>query len=472
MRALVVVHRWLGVAFCLLFAMWFASGIVMHFVPFPALTEAERFEGLAKIDLTLPRRDLPAAIAASRIPDATRARLIARDDGIVYIFKGPSGIRALMAADLSPATVQSASMALKLATGHARRRGMTTHAASVEELADYDQWTVSNGLDPHRPIYRVALNDEPATELYVSSTTGEVVRDTTRRERWWNYAGSVVHWIYPTVLRRHPDLWLGTVWSLSLAALIAALTGAVVGIWRIRVTAGRAASPYIGWQAWHHWLGLCSMIFVLSWIFSGWLSMDHGQLFSSSKPSPAEFAKVAGMNKWPESSSAAASLSRGVREIEWFPFGGRIYRRERAAFDIQTLALNSDVTPREQAFVQAADVLAMSRDLDAGCQPPIIVMPTDDYGAESTLPGAPVYRLVCGDTWFHIDGASGTLVERLDSSRRAYRWVYQALHTLDFPILNAHPLVRTLLITVLCLVGMLFSITAIAIGWRRLKESV
>ena len=29
-------------AFCLLFAMWFATGIVMHFVPYPTLTEAER----------------------------------------------------------------------------------------------------------------------------------------------------------------------------------------------------------------------------------------------------------------------------------------------------------------------------------------------------------------------------------------------------------------------------------------------
>jgi uncharacterized membrane protein len=35
MRLLATLHRWWGVAFCLLFAMWFASGIVMHFVPYP-----------------------------------------------------------------------------------------------------------------------------------------------------------------------------------------------------------------------------------------------------------------------------------------------------------------------------------------------------------------------------------------------------------------------------------------------------
>ena len=46
MRALILVHRWMGIAFCLLFAMWFATGIVMHFVAFPALTDEERLEGL------------------------------------------------------------------------------------------------------------------------------------------------------------------------------------------------------------------------------------------------------------------------------------------------------------------------------------------------------------------------------------------------------------------------------------------
>ena len=39
-RALATLHRWWGVAFCMLFAMWFASGIVMHFVPFPTRAEA------------------------------------------------------------------------------------------------------------------------------------------------------------------------------------------------------------------------------------------------------------------------------------------------------------------------------------------------------------------------------------------------------------------------------------------------
>ena len=50
MRLLIALHRWWGVVFCLLFAAWFASGIVMHFVPYPAPSEADYFAGLVAID--------------------------------------------------------------------------------------------------------------------------------------------------------------------------------------------------------------------------------------------------------------------------------------------------------------------------------------------------------------------------------------------------------------------------------------
>ena len=83
MRALILVHRWLGILFCLLFAMWFASGIVMHFVPFPSLTEAERIDGLAAIEASPDLRS--PAEAAGAVKDAARVRLLQRDDGPVYL---------------------------------------------------------------------------------------------------------------------------------------------------------------------------------------------------------------------------------------------------------------------------------------------------------------------------------------------------------------------------------------------------
>ena len=54
-RWLYIGHRWLGIGSCILFAMWFLSGLVMINVPFPALTARERLAGLPTIDWALVR---------------------------------------------------------------------------------------------------------------------------------------------------------------------------------------------------------------------------------------------------------------------------------------------------------------------------------------------------------------------------------------------------------------------------------
>jgi hypothetical protein len=76
---------------------------------------------------------------------------------------------------------------------------------------------------------------------------------------------------------------------------------------------------------------------------------------------------------------------------------------------------------------------------------------------------------MCGDIWYDIDAANGALSQKTDPSRRAYRWLCQALHTLDFPALTARPMLRTMLVVSLCAIGFVFSLTGLVIGWRRLR---
>ncbi len=469
MRALILLHRWLGVSLSLLFAMWFATGIVMHFVSFPTLTEAERVDGLAPIGSSHVPNNLAAAVDASGIKDATRVRLIQRSDGPVYIVTGRSGIRAVRADDLTDAEIKSAPLALKIAEAAARQRGQDISKPAFVDFENYDQWTVPNGFDRHRPLYRVALNDDAGREFYVSSVTGEVVLDTTRRERAWNYVGSVTHWIYPTMLRKSHGAWDATVWWLSLVALIAAISGTILGTIRVRIVRRRIVSPYVGWQKWHHVLGLVCMIFVLTWIFSGWLSMDHGRLFSTGKLSAAETALVAGTPAW-ESFPAHGSISANAKEVEWFVFNGKFYRRDRTSLDAQQLvSIDTGISSPQREFLNPSEVSAFVGLLASGCSVPTIVAADDNYAIAASMPNAPVYRSVCGSVWFHIDGASGAILERLDPSRRAYRWFYTALHTMDFPVLSARPTWRSVLIVTLCGLGLAFSLTGVVIGWRRLR---
>jgi hypothetical protein len=470
MRALILLHRWLGVAFCLLFAMWFASGIVMHFVPFPAFAEADRVAGLAPIDLARVEYGPGEALRSSGIEDAARIRLVQRSDGPVYVVPGSNRTAALRAADLSDAAVHSQPLALAIATDYAAHRQWEAAAAEIFGPTGYDQWTVPNGFDRYRPLYRVALNDGPGTELYVSAVAGEVVLDTTRHERAWNYVGSIAHWIYPTALRSHAAAWSRLLWWLSLLALVGASAGAAIGMLRLGADGSRFSSPYRDLQAWHHWLGLCCMLFVLSWIFSGWLSMDSGALFSTGKPADAEAASITGMPAWTAlSRDEIRRLPAVVREVEWFAFGGRIYRRERASPDRQQLfAAGTEDGTAGRAFLRRDEIDAAAGRLSRSCDAARAVGPDDSYAVASNTPGAPVFRVVCGDDWFDIDGANGALLEKLDSSRRAYRWLYSALHTLDFPVLTARPALRTVLIVALCGCGFIFSLTGVVIAWRRL----
>jgi hypothetical protein len=470
MRALILVHRWLGILFCQLFAMWFASGIVMHFVPFPSLTEAERIDGLAMIE-TSPDLRSPAE-AARAVKDAARVRLLQRHDGPVYLVSSPSRVKAFGAADLSDGAVHSEDLALAIAVDHARRRGLNVAQAAFAELITHDQWTVSGAFNRHRPLYRIALGDEAGTDLYVSSRTGEVAGETTRRERGWNYVGSIAHWIYPTVLRSRAGVWNTTVWSLSLAALLAALAGSVLGIFRIKVSQGRLGSPYQGWHKWHHLLGLGCMVFVVTWIFSGWLSMDSGRLFSIGTLTAAEAAKLSGMPVWNDLAKAEwRPGSTAAKEIEWFSFDGKIYRRERTGLDTQRLfAVGEGKAPfAPRIFLESREIGDFVRRLAPDCNAPIVVAVDDNYAISSSIPNAPVYRSICGDVWYHIDGASGAVLERSDRSTRAYRWLYSALHTMDTPFLKMHPNLRSALIVVLCGCGLIFSLTGMVIGWRRLR---
>jgi hypothetical protein len=218
MHLLILLHRWWGVVFCLLFAMWFTSGIVMHFVPFPARDKAQTSTGR---------------------------------------------VEAL-----------SEEAARNVATGYARSHALDASRATAERV-DYDQWTVSGDYDSDRPLTRVVLNDTAGTVLYVSSTGGDIVLVTTRRIRTFNYFGSIAHWIYPAALRHETKVWRALVWWLSLIGTIGVGLGVVIGMARLGTAIGKKTPAYQGLQHWHHGLGLVFAPFIFTWIFSGFLSLSE-----------------------------------------------------------------------------------------------------------------------------------------------------------------------------------------------------
>ena len=82
-RALVVLHRYVGVAVGLLMAVWFVSGIVMMYVGFPRLTEAERLRALSPVSWQACCRFGPA-VAHPRFAGADHRRQLLRHGGDIW----------------------------------------------------------------------------------------------------------------------------------------------------------------------------------------------------------------------------------------------------------------------------------------------------------------------------------------------------------------------------------------------------
>ena len=81
----ILFHRWLGVAFCALFAMWFVSGIVMMYWTFPEITEREALERAAPLDpATVNLSPVDAFLKAQSADNPTRAALETLDGRPIY----------------------------------------------------------------------------------------------------------------------------------------------------------------------------------------------------------------------------------------------------------------------------------------------------------------------------------------------------------------------------------------------------
>jgi hypothetical protein len=127
MRTLILTHRYVGIATCLLFVMWSGSG-------WEGRWHTVFADDGSVLDRVEPARAIAASQQFSRIPRVRYLGLIERD-----------------------------------------------------------QWTVPNGLNPYRPLHYLRLEDAAGTEVYLSDRTGEIIRDTTRTERFWNWCGAVLH---------------------------------------------------------------------------------------------------------------------------------------------------------------------------------------------------------------------------------------------------------------------------------------
>ncbi len=477
-KTLSKVHRWLGIVMCLFFAMWFASGALMLFIPFPALDDQRRLMAMPPVDVAAIRLT-PAQAVARITPGSGRLqalRLIEGPHGPVYLLQ-PAGHPFMMvsaaAGSLLPVVTPQE------AGGQARR---LVHADVDSVAGPYydDQWIVTEKFNPYRPFFRVDLNDPSGSHVYISERTGEALQVTTRVQRVANYAGSIVHWIYPTILRRYPAAWSYTVWAISLVGIAMAVAGITLGCCRswssLRSVRKPGISPFRKLFRLHHVLGLGAGFFLLTWIFSGWLSVDHGILFPTGKPTAAELDAFRGEpleDAARQITLADLAIARGQSSFEINAVRGRAvltgYGSGTAVATTHLLEGRAWTGLGIDTLLRAAHAAWPSSRPAAAA-----ITAQDDY-AHLLYDGLPAdaVRLKLRDaagTWVHVSASTGQIIDVQDWRRRLYRWLFNGLHTFDIPGLSTRDLLRKLVMLPLLTAGFVLSVTGIVLAKRRLSR--
>jgi hypothetical protein len=72
----------------------------------------------------------------------------------------------------------------------------------------------------------------------------------------------------------------------------------------------------------------------------------------------------------------------------------------------------------------------------------------------------------------YVDSLSGDILTVMNRDRRAYAWIYYALHTLNFPGLLSHPLAHVLTELLLLAAGLASGVTGIVLAFRRVRQEL
>jgi hypothetical protein len=486
-KSLIFVHRWMGVTLCLLFLLWFLSGMVMMYWTYPEVTAGDRLsraQVLDASDVRLSPQEAYSLLETKEAPSEMRLEMFDGRPAYSFNFTGDKFI--VYADDGQMQTEFPPEMALRIASAWS---GQPAATAKVEKITEADQWTVSGEFTELRPLLKYAWPE--GEEVYVSTVTGEVVQYTTRASRVGAYFGAIPHWLYFTPLRKHANEWARfVIWASGLGTA-AALLGILLGVWayspskRFRYKGAPSSLPYAGQKRWHSILGLIFGWVACAWVFSGMLSMDpfpqlqHGQeeprdrMVAALQGEPLQLRDFDA--KLPREALAQIDSEFHVKELAFVSFAGEpaylataglnqtriipVHGEPAAEFDRSKIIeiMKNAAQPRslaESRLMTEYDAYYQDRHRQRPL-PVIYVRVNDDENSS-----------------YYVNPKTARIVQSYNSHSRANRWLYHGLHSLDFPILYKHRPLWDIVVLLLLLGGASLCVTAVILASGVLRRKL
>lgn len=482
-------HRLFGFFLSLLFFMWCASGFVMMYKDFPSVSKKEyvAVRDYLKVDTSklasinnweYKYLDSCAEMSMYQILDKTLIKII-DNNGEVLCLDAHTGNA------IAPINEN------ELDTLMVDYFGNETSIKNVTLIKELDQWIPRTKFLPYMPIYKVELNDDKETTVYISSKSGEIIQKLTFEDKVWAWLGPIPHWIYFKNLRINTDAWRYVVITLSSFGVLLAFLGIVLGINRTRIARKKneTLTPYKKkWFRWHHYLGFTFGVFIFTWILSGLLSMNPLKWASEDtlNESEASIWKGGNYSLFNSDNSLKIAFSKLLekhhsKEIKFTLYNAQPYLVSyNHANTVKHIQLNDNGSIINAANMSTIKSMILKLKPNTTIMASDILNDYDDYyyNKHRTLP-LPIYRFKLKDnqcTWYYVNPQTLNVVKKMQTDNKVERWLYNGLHSFDFPILFfKRPLwdvvVAILLLgcTILCFTGLKLTLNNL---FRNIKKRI
>jgi hypothetical protein len=478
-------HRLLALPSCLFFGIWFASGVVMMYARM--LTESDRLDRLPTLNLSTATSFPPKLSTSTPAERITVGMLNGRP--VYHILPSSGRWFSVYADDGSSVGAVDASTAIQSVANFS---GNPVNSLSFDrEIADVDQWTVYPASRVFLPFQIINGNDPQQTKYYVSAATGSVYLTTTLRGRFLAWCGAIPHWWYITGLRSNNSMWHLVMIVASGWGVMMCIFGIAAGVMRYspskryRFPGPRYSSvPHVGMKRWHYILGYGFGFITFTWILSGLFSMNPGSWSPGPDASLAEIHSFAGsqlrlsaFKTTPKQAWIQLRRCLPLKEMEIIMFNGEPYYIGREnVVNVRLLSAGGDA-PSCLSQIPLDQLVVASKRVGQGALTTSIdtLNSYDSYYYDKKFQKPlPVVRVRLADTkgtWLYINPKTALIQARYTERSRWERWLYNGLHSLDFPFLIYRRPLWDLVVIVLSIGGFALSITGIVLTVRYFQRT-
>lgn len=458
----------------LIFLIWFLSGFLMIYSGFPRADKKKTFE--KQETLNKYATQIKTLAIDSVTPEQLTLSVLHKKP--VYLYSNT----IIDATTLTPITSFTNKALDSLIIND-----YNTTIKDKKIITDFDSWIPWSRYQKYFPIHKYYLADNTKTEVYLSEKTGTVVQETTSKTRWFARFGAIPHWFYYKSLRLNQGLWADFVIWLSGIGCIMCLSGLVVGIYRSRKWRKAKKKGLLGfspykekWYRWHHIVGMTFGVFAFTFVFSGMISLldvPQWQWIISSKTEtnyPELWKEQANdINQFTLSIETLLNNPNfpNIKSVQYQKFNNTPYYVIQQEYGKPIWIDASKPEPTQKIFTTKEIEDIATQKFDKLNYKTTIMTESDGYYRGSTETVKFVFDDV-DNSWFYVPLADPNSVRLLNKNERLGRWLYQGLHTFNFPVFEGIDWLRKTLLIIVSIFGTIISLTGVILGYRYFKRKI